>query len=70
MMVHTVRNMEQNMGIICKHTEYLRTEMQAVKRGYQKFQNWKAHHMILKIHRCTSGLKAAEERVGELEDSQ
>lgn len=26
--------------------------------------------MILKIHRCTSGLKAAEERVGELEDSQ
>ena len=39
MMVHTVRNMEQNMGIICKHTEYLRTEMQAVKRGYQgRFQ--------------------------------
>lgn len=26
--------------------------------------------MILKIHRFRSGLKAAEERVGELEDNQ
>lgn len=56
------------MGIVSKHMGHLSKEIETIKKNLMENLELKSTYMKLKINKHKTRLKAAEEKVSELED--